>query len=95
MSSISPLAAAAIAWGAISVVFAVLVIYRSLIAMKEDDQLFLGAAEGTLEAEQARVQAKLRRVTPLVKGFGAASAALLVLMGGIWLYQAMTKAAIQ
>jgi hypothetical protein len=80
MSGVSPLYAMMVAWGAITTVFVALLIYRTLISMKEDDQLFLSAGEARLEAEQREVITRLERITPYTKGFGFASVGLLVIM---------------
>jgi len=77
-------------WGIITGVFVVLMIYRALMSMKEDDQIFLDPAESKLEAEQHEIMARINRVTPYAKGFGFASAGLLLLMGGLWLYRGFT-----
>ncbi|MFB3826681.1 MAG: hypothetical protein ACE15B_07920 [Bryobacteraceae bacterium] len=85
----SPLLITIIAWAAVTVVFVILMIYRSLIAMHEDDQLFLGDAPTQMEAEQQKVVRKLERLSPYTKGFGFASLGLLMLGAGIWVYQAL------
>jgi hypothetical protein len=66
-------------------------IWRSLLSMKEDDQLFLDPAESKLEAEQRDVIARLTRITPFAKGFGFASAGLLLLMAGLWMYHGIVN----
>jgi hypothetical protein len=91
MSGVSPLTISLILWAVITTVFIGLVIYRSLVAMKEDDQLFLSAAEAGLEEEQRQVLARIQRITPYTKGFGFASAGLLMLAGSIWLYEGLTR----
>ena len=68
MSGISPIYAMLIAWGAVTAVLVVLLIYRSLISMKEDDQLFLSAGEARLEQEQREVISRLQRTGPLHEG---------------------------
>jgi len=87
MFGISPLNAALIGWGLVTAVLALLLIYRSLISMKEDDQLFLDSAESNLEKEQQEVRARLARLTPYTKILGATSGVLLVAIAGIWLYE--------
>lgn len=87
--SLSPLYVTIVAWAVITTVFVILMIYRSLIGMHEDDQLFLGAAPTQMETEQQKVIKKLERLTPYTKGFGFASLGLLVLSAGIWVYQAL------
>jgi hypothetical protein len=88
MSGISPIYVMLIAWGAVTAVLVVLIIYRSLISMKEDDQLFLGAGEASLEQEQREVIARLQRLAPFMKGLSIASAALLAVMA---VYEGVTQ----
>jgi hypothetical protein len=88
MSGISPIYAMLIAWGAVTAVFVVLLIYRSLISMKEDDQLFLSPGEAGLEAEQREVISRLQRISPYMKGFGIASVGLLAIMA---VYEGVTQ----
>lgn len=91
MFGISPFTLLLIAWGAITTVFVVLLIYRSLLSMKEDDQLFLNPAESKLEAEQREIMMRLNRLSPYTKSLGFASALLLVIMAGAWVYQGITS----
>jgi hypothetical protein len=85
----TPLTAMLVVWGIVTCVLIGLIIYRTLIGMREDDQLFLGSS--VLEAQQKEIVAKLDRITPYIKGFGWASAGLLLLIAGFWLYQAFTR----
>ena len=87
MGAVSPLTLSLVVWAVITGLFGVLAIYRSLISMKEDDQLFLSAGESKIEAEQKEIIIKLNRITPWTKGLGFASLGLLFLSGGIWIYQ--------
>jgi len=91
MSGISPLTWLLLAWGAVTAAFVLLMIYRSLITMREDDQLFLDSAQKAAAAEQLAIQNKLSRIRPYTKGLGYASACLAVGVVGVWLYQAMTR----
>jgi hypothetical protein len=91
MSGISPLTWLLFAWGAVTTAFVILMIYRSLITMREDDQLFLDSAQKAAAAEQLEIQNKLSRLRPYAKGLGYASACLAVGVVGVWLYQAMTR----
>jgi hypothetical protein len=78
-------------WGAVTAVFIVLMIYRSLVTMREDDQLFLNDRETAMEAEQKEVQSKISRIAPYAKGFGYASAVLAVMIAGVSIYRAITQ----
>lgn len=81
-----------ILWGIVTGVLAVLLIYRSLVSMKEDDQLFLDAAAANLEREQTEVRVRLQRLNPYTKLLAAASGLLLLCSAGIWLYQTLRSA---
>jgi hypothetical protein len=84
---VSLLTLLSICWAIITVPLAGLLIYRSLVAMKEEDQLFLDPAEGHLEREQQVILGRLGRLTPFLKGLAAMSTALLALIAGVWIYQ--------
>jgi hypothetical protein len=78
-----------ICWGSITAALAVLLIYRQLVSMKEEDQLFLDPAEWQLEREQRAIVSQLDRLAPFVKALTAASTALLVLIAGVWIYRSV------
>jgi hypothetical protein len=88
MSGFSPIYIMLIAWGAVTAVLVVLIIYRSLISMKEDDQLFLSPGEASLEQEQREVITRLQRLAPYMKGLSIASAGLLAVMA---VYEGVTQ----
>ena len=74
-------------WGSITVALAGLLIYRSLVAMKEEDQLFLDPAEGHFERDQRALLTQLHRLTPPIRMLAFMSAALLAVIAGIWIYR--------
>jgi hypothetical protein len=78
-------------WGAITVVFVALFIYRSLIGMKEDDQIFLDPLEAGLENEQREILIRIQRLSLYLRGFGIASAALLIVILGLAVYPALKE----
>jgi len=80
-----------IAWAVVTGILVILLMYRSLIAMKEDDQIFLDPVESKLEAEQQELRARLSRITPYAKGLGFASGGLLVVSAGVWVYEALAR----
>lgn len=87
----SLMTALGIAWGAFTAVLIVLLIYRSTLTMHEDDQLFLDSAEDHMQKEQQELIGRMNRITPWVRVFGAASVLLIVTIGGIALYNNMTR----
>ena len=84
-----PVTTLLITWAAVTVVLAILLAYRTLIGMKEDDQLFLGPAESSLEAEQKQLLTRLARLSPYIKGLSVASGALLLGAFSILLYRGL------
>jgi hypothetical protein len=75
-----------IVWAGLTVVLILLLIYRSTLAMHEDDQLFLDSAEAHMAKEQQELTVKMDRLTPWLRICGAGSALLFFLIAGIMLY---------
>jgi len=86
---LTPLTAMLVVWGIVTFVFIGLMIYRSVIGMREEDQLYLGSS--VLAGQQREIVAKLDRIAPYTKGFGWAFAGLLLLIAGFAVYQAFTR----
>ena len=63
-----------------------LLIYRSIVGMREEDQLYLDST--VLEGQQKEIVARLDRISPYTKGFGWASAGLLLLIARYSMYHA-------
>jgi hypothetical protein len=76
-----------IVWAGLTLVLVVLLIYRSTLSMHEDDQLFLDSAEAHMAKEQEELIGKMNRITPWLRLCGAGSAALLVILAGMMLYE--------
>lgn len=74
------------AWGLLTAILVLLLIYRGTLSIHEDDQLFLDPAQSHMQAEQAEVLKKVLRITPVVRLFGAASGSLIVIIFGLWVY---------
>jgi len=91
MAGVSTLQILLILWGFVTAVLAALLIYRFLIAMKEEDTLVLSAGEAKIIEEQRQVLDRLHRVRPYVLGFGWLSAALLLASIGVWVYQKLRE----
>lgn len=87
----SPLMIVAIIWGAVTTVLIVLMIYRSTLTMHEDDQLFLDDAESHMQLEQTELLAKMNRIQPFLRLFGAASGVLILVMAGLFVWQAFNQ----
>jgi hypothetical protein len=78
-------------WVAATVVLIGLLIYRSLLSMKEDDQLFLGTGEQHLEQQQQVLIGKLQSLGKYSLIFGVLSAVLLLAIAGLWTYEQLMR----
>ncbi len=85
----TPLTILAIIWGVVTGILIILLIYRSTLTMHEDDQLFLDEAESHMQKEQTELLAKMNKVQPFVRLFGAASGFLILVMVGMVVWQAI------
>ena len=74
-------------WAVITVVLAGLSIYRSILVMYENDQLFIGSAEAALAAEYAGRLRKIKHIETYLKVFTVASGALFLAIAGLWFYR--------
>ena len=89
MFGIPPFTWLSIVWGAITAVLVVLMIWRSLVGMREDDQIYLDETEDRLANEQRQIVARVERITTYAKAFGFASGALLLVIVGVWIYRGL------
>ncbi len=80
-----------IAWGVLTAALIALLIYRGTLTMQEDDQLFLGESEAHMAQEQVEIMQRVHKLGPFVKVLGTASAALILTIAGIAVYQQMTQ----
>jgi len=78
-----------IAWGVVTAVFIILLIWRALLASHEDDQIFLDAAEEHMAREQRELVAKIGSLSRPIATSGIAAGALLLVIVGMWLYEGL------
>jgi hypothetical protein len=89
MSGASFLTVTWIVWGSVTAVFVALMIWKSLAGMREDNNLVLDPALNRQAAEKEVAASRVERLTTWAKWFGFASAALLMVTGGIWVYRGL------
>jgi len=77
-----------ISWGVITVVLVVLVVYRGTLSSKEDDQIFIDAAEQHHYQEQLVIIDRISRLTRPIIALAVVSGVLLLASVGVWIYQA-------
>ena len=88
----SPMFGLVIAWGVLTAILIILLIYRSTLTMHEDDQIFLNESESHMEREQVEILSKMNKITPIVKVLGALSGAMILVIAGLFIYQGLTIA---
>ncbi len=87
----STLTSLLIVWGALTAVLVILLIYRSTLAMREDDQLFLNDSESHMQIEQQQVISRLNKVNLPVRILGGASGLLILVIAGMWIYEGLSR----
>jgi hypothetical protein len=80
-----------IAWGIATFVFVILFIWRSVLSSHEDDQIFLDAAEEHMARQQRELVAKITSLSRPLIITGVLSGALLLLAGGLWIYEGLKQ----
>jgi hypothetical protein len=76
-----------IAWGVITAVLAILVIYRATLSSREDDQIFIDDAEQHHYREQQDIIARISSLTRPIIALAVVSGALLIATASVWLYR--------
>ena len=73
-----------IAWGVITSILVLLMIYRGMISMHQEDQIVLSAASQTFENESVAADAKIAKLRPWVLGSAWLSGVLAVVICAAW-----------
>lgn len=76
-------------WAGITAVLLALLIYRAIVGIHEEDQLFLDRAEAALEKEHDEVVQRIGRLDPIIKGLAIVSGSLILILAGVWLYRGL------
>ena len=79
-----------IVWGVLTALLLVLLIYRSTLSMHEEDQLYLSESEVHMQREQDEAHARMARTVWPMRVLGGASALLLLVSAGVWVYNGLT-----
>lgn len=77
-----------ICWGVITVALVVLVVYRGTLSSREDDQIFIDAAEQHHYQDQLDIIARISKLTKPIIALSVLSGGLLLASVGVWIYQA-------
>jgi hypothetical protein len=75
-----------VTWASVTVILVGLLIYRALIGLREEDQLFLASGEEHLAQDQKVLQARISNVNKAAVWLGVLSALLLIGVATMWVY---------
>jgi hypothetical protein len=78
-----------IAWGIITAIFLILLIWRSLLESHEDDQIFIDASQNHMAREQQELVAKINTLSRPIMTSGVTAGVLLLVIAGMWLYEGL------
>lgn len=85
----SPMYMLLVAWGILTTVLIVLMIYKSTLSMHEDDSIFLHETESQMHKDQTEVLAKMNKITPIIKVLGTLSGVMILVIAGLFIYQGL------
>jgi hypothetical protein len=78
-----------IAWGVVTAIFLILVIWRSVLASHEDDQIFLDSAEEHMAKQQRELVSKINKLSRPILTSGIMAGVLLLAIAGIFVYNGL------
>ena len=82
-----PLAYLLMAWGLITIALVALLVYRTTLSSKEDDQLYLNKAEvSMMGSDQAILISRLNRLSKPIVALAILSGILLVASASLWVW---------
>ena len=81
-----------IAWGVVTTIFMVLIIWKSVTGVPEENFMILDAAQRRVDNQHQAVVARVERLTRLAKYCGFASLGLLLISGAVWVYRGIVAA---
>ena len=73
-------------WASVTTILVGLLIYRALIGLREEDQLFLASGEEHIAQQQQVLQHRISNVNKAAVWLGALSALLLIGVASLWVY---------
>ena len=80
-----------IAWGVVTIAFITLCIYRSVLGLREEDQLFLEKGEDGMARDQAILIAKIEKLSKPIWILGVIAGVLLLAIAGIAINDALKQ----
>jgi hypothetical protein len=84
----SALYALLVAWGIVTAVLVIALIYRGTLETREEDQIFLDSAGDAMASEQRAIVARIQKLSRPITALVVLSGTLLAATAGLWLWQA-------
>jgi len=81
----------ALIFGVFAIGLILLLIYKSTLTMRRDDQLFLDDASSHMHEEQTELVAKVNRLTIPVRVFSIGSGVFLLVLVAMLIYQKLSE----
>jgi hypothetical protein len=78
-----------IVWGIVTAILVCVLIYRSMLENREEDQIFLDAAAQSMANEQRALVARIEKLSRPITALIVASVVLLVAVAGLWIWQGL------
>ena len=76
-----------VAWGVVTGILIFVLIYRSMLENREEDQIFLDAAAQSMANEQRALVSRIEALSKPITALIVVSGVLLVTVAGLWLWQ--------
>ena len=76
-----------LSWASVTAILVALLIYRALIGMREEDQLFLASGEEHLARDQKVLQTRISHVNKFAVWLGVLSGLLLIGVATMWVVE--------
>ena len=76
-----------VAWGVVTAILILVLIYRSMLENREEDQIFLDSAAQSMANEQRAVVARIEALGKPIAALIILSSVLLVSAAALWLWQ--------
>ncbi|MGA7685851.1 MAG: hypothetical protein WCC32_20355 [Terriglobales bacterium] len=90
----SPMYMLLVAWGVVTTILILVLIYKSTLTMHEDDSIMLNDPGSQMQKDQAEVLAKMRKLTPIVRVLGGLSGLMILVIAGLFIYQGLNASSL-
>jgi hypothetical protein len=90
----SPMYMLLVAWGVVTTILILLLIYKSTLTMHEDDSIMLNDPGSQMQKDQAEVLSKMRKLQPIVRVLGGLSGLMILVIAGLFIYQGLNASSL-